>query len=121
VYILFIYISQGFNAKGRGYPDVAALGHNYPVFLGGKSYNVDGTSAASPVMAAMMALVNNERLLAGKKPLGLVTPLLYQLAVTNPEIFNDVVEGTNNCAAGGATKICCTNGFSAAKGTCIYL
>ena len=41
--------SAGFNIAGRGYPDVAALGHNYPVVLGGKVYQVDGTSAASPV------------------------------------------------------------------------
>ncbi len=111
--------SKGFNINGRGYPDVAALGHNYPVIINGKSYNVDGTSAAAPVVAAMMALINNERLLRGKTkaPLGFINPLLYSLAATHPDIFNDVTEGRNNCAAGSpTTKICCGSGFTANTG-----
>lgn len=110
--------SKGFNAKGRGYPDVAALGHNYPVCLGGNFYNVDGTSAASPVMASMIALVNNELLNAGKKPLGFVNPLIYSLAASNPSVFTDVTEGNNKCGAGSSQQkpVCCTNGFSAVAG-----
>jgi tripeptidyl-peptidase-1 len=111
------YPSKGFNADGRGYPDVAALGHAYPVSLGGNFYQLDGTSASSPVVAGMLALINNERLLNGKKPLGFVNPLIYQLAASNPEVFNDVTEGENKCCAGTRySGICCDNGFKATGG-----
>ena len=64
-------------------------------------------------MAAMIALVNNARSLAGKPPLGFVTPLIYSLAKSNPEVFNNVVGGTNNCCAGSDDKVCCKHGFEA--------
>jgi subtilase family serine protease len=110
------YPSKGFNIKGRGYPDVAGLGHNYPVAIAGNFYNVDGTSASSPLVAAMIGLVNNERLNAGKAPLGFVNPLVYSLAQSHPEIFTDVTVGTNNCAASSSPQVCCTYGFTAAQG-----
>jgi tripeptidyl-peptidase-1 len=111
------YPSQGFNAAGRGYPDVAALGHAYPVSLGGNFYQLDGTSASSPVVAGMLALINNERLLNGKKPLGFVNPLVYSIAAEHADAFNDVVEGENKCCAGSAFQgICCDEGFAATKG-----
>ena len=49
------YPSKGFNAAGRGYPDVAALGHGYPVSLGGNFYKLDGTSASSPGAITLIA------------------------------------------------------------------
>ena len=35
---------------GRAYPDIAALGHNYYVELGGSPNAVDGTSCSTPVI-----------------------------------------------------------------------
>ena len=43
----------GYNAGGRGYPDVSLLGVNYEVFIGGNKTLVFGTSASTPVFAAM--------------------------------------------------------------------
>merc|ERR1711967_86735 len=41
----------GFNAAGRGYPDVAMAGFNYEVVIAGNTYQVSGTSASAPVVA----------------------------------------------------------------------
>lgn len=71
--------SAGFNANGRGYPDVAALGHNYQVIINGNQYSVDGTSAAAPVTAAMFALINDARLANGQSSLGFLNTELYNM------------------------------------------
>ena len=54
----------GYNKYGRGYPDLSALGASYLIVVGGKWYVVAGTSASSPVVAAMVSLVNSARLAA---------------------------------------------------------
>ena len=59
-------LGPGFNAKGRGYPDVALIGHLYPIINGGEINIKDGTSASTPVMAAIIGLVNSRRLAANK-------------------------------------------------------
>merc|ERR1711907_467573 len=64
--------SSYYNSTGRGYPDVAALGGQktpYCVATGGRFTGVAGTSASCPVVAGVFALLNNERLTAGKSPL----------------------------------------------------
>ncbi|KAL7945380.1 peptidase S8/S53 domain-containing protein [Trichoderma barbatum] len=93
-----------FNRGGRGFPDVSAVGHRVvctrfdSVFLGG------GTSAAAPIVAAMLTRINEERLKAGMPTLGFVTPALY----ANPSVFNDITVGSSSG--------CSTTGFAAAKG-----
>ena len=50
-----------FNANGRGYPDISALAHSYLVDFTASSYeylNVDGTSASTPVIAALVGRIN---------------------------------------------------------------
>lgn len=99
--------SSYYNASGRGYPDVAALGGQktpYCVATGGGFEGVAGTSASCPVVAGVFALLNNERLTAGKSPLGFLNPFIYQ----NAAAFNDVTSGTNNAGFGA--------GFTAIKG-----
>jgi tripeptidyl-peptidase-1 len=103
---------SGYNAQGRGYPDVAMLGHNYAVVIGGKTQILSGTSASSPVVAGMVALVNANRLAAGKSSLGFLNPAIYQ----NGGIFNDITSGENNCAAGSPPDVCCDEGFYASSG-----
>jgi tripeptidyl-peptidase-1 len=99
--------SSFYNASGRGYPDVAALGGQktpYCIASGGRFTGVAGTSASSPVVAGVFALLNNERLAAGKPPLGFLNPFIYQ----NAAAFNDVTSGKNNAGEG--------EGFTAIKG-----
>jgi tripeptidyl-peptidase-1 len=106
-----------FNAQGRGYPDVAALGHNYQVVIGGKTYIESGTSASSPVFAAMVTLVNGMRFTAGKGPIGFLNPNLYSLGGQSSSVFNDITVGENNCCAGNpGSQVCCQYGFNATTG-----
>ncbi len=103
-----------FTRGGRGYPDVSALGHNYEIMINGKVFPVSGTSASSPVFAAFITLVNDERLARGKPPVGFLNPSLYKLA--NSGVFRgmavDSVHNKNNCSAGHPPNVtCCPNGF----------
>ncbi|KAF1777160.1 Sedolisin domain [Phytophthora cactorum] len=102
-----------FNASGRAYPDVAALGAGFLVYMNGRLTSVSGTSASTPVFGAMVTLWNDMRLNAGKSPLGFINPLLYYLAETNPSAFNDVVIGNNGAPRGNTP---CDDSFSAAAG-----
>ncbi len=57
---------------------------------GGLSFS-GGTSAAAPVVAGILALLNDARLRAGKSTLGFVNPLLYALG--SPAL-NDITGGS---------------------------
>jgi hypothetical protein len=103
-----------YNATGRAYPDVSALGHNYPILAAGQWVAVDGTSCSSPVFASVIALANSARLAAGKKTLGFVAPAIYQIAASTPDAFNDITSGDNKCTEGGCNAKC--TGFGAVKG-----
>lgn len=106
----------GYNKGGRGYPDLAMLGHNYEVEIGGNLIAVSGTSASAPVTAAFFSLVNAKRLEAGKAPVGFINPTLYSNGV-GTDVCNDVTSGENNCCAGQPGQyICCDFGFYAASG-----
>ncbi len=59
---------------------------------------VGGTSAGAPQWAAIVALANQVRMSQAKGPLGLVSPLLYDLAKDKRAYardFNDVTTGSN--------------------------
>lgn len=66
-----------FNASGRAIPDISAVGQGFAIQWGGRASTVAGTSASTPVFAAMVALVNDARLKAGKGPVGWLNPILY--------------------------------------------
>jgi len=102
---------EGYATTGRGYPDVAMAGLNYEVVIGGNTYQVSGTSASAPVVAGFVSLVNAARLAAGKPALGFLNTAIYQHGTEI--VTNDVTSGFNNCAA---SKVCCDQGFYAAKG-----
>lgn len=80
------------NFTGRGFPDVAAhsLTPWYEVVYGGELSASGGTSAASPVMASVLALLNDARFRAGKPSLGFVNPLLYGWGFSS---MNDITMG----------------------------
>ncbi|KAN0134254.1 Peptidase S8/S53 domain containing protein [Lactarius tabidus] len=94
-----------FNPNGRAVPDVAAQAVFFRIFLGGQAAQIGGTSAASPSFAALVALLNDARIAAGKSALGFLNPLIYKL---NGNGFNDVTSGN---APG-----CGTPGFNATVG-----
>jgi tripeptidyl-peptidase-1 len=51
-----------------------------------------GASMAAPVVASIFTLINEERLAAGKSPVGFVNPPLY----ANPQMFNDITIGNQS-------------------------
>jgi tripeptidyl-peptidase-1 len=105
-----------FNATGRATPDVSALGDiEFQVYQGGSITIVGGTSASSPTFAAVITLLNDLRLTAGKSSLGYLNTWIYQTFAANPTAFFDVTVG-NNAPEG---KCCGTgdlNGFDCSKG-----
>jgi tripeptidyl-peptidase-1 len=100
--------------KGRGSPDIAALGHNYVVALGGGYSLLSGTSASTPVIAGMITLINDYRMQRGKSSLGFLNIALYK---ADASIWNDITEGDSFCTATHTPgQGCCPQGFYASKG-----
>jgi tripeptidyl-peptidase-1 len=99
------YKADMFNASGRAYPDIAAQSVNYGIVWNGTLRNLDGTSASTPAVAAILALVNDALIASGKPVLGFMNPWLYKGGF---EAFTDILSGSS---AG-----CGTPGFPAAKG-----
>jgi hypothetical protein len=65
------------------------LGYGRAYYNGG-NYLVRGTSVSAPMFASVIALLNDERISAGKQPLpGWINPTLYSV----PSAFNDVTLG----------------------------
>ncbi|KAJ7733665.1 family S53 protease [Mycena metata] len=85
-------------SNGRGFPDIALQAENL--------WLVNGTSAASPIFASMVALLNDRLIAAGKPVLGFLNPFLYSTA--GRAAFTDITSGNN--------PGCNTNGFSASPG-----
>jgi len=85
------------NSKGRGYPDISAIGLNYFVIWSQQIVPIGGTSSSGPVIGGILSLLNDIRLRKGLPTLGLVNPTLYSLAekTQNGAYFNDVSVGTN--------------------------
>merc|ERR1719440_1199447 len=99
--------------SGRGYPDVAALGGTktpYCVATSGRFSGQSGTSASSPVVAGIFALLNGLRASSSQRPLGFLNPFIYQ----NPDAFQDVTSGKNT--GGGGYGFKAIKGWDAATG-----
>ncbi|KAI9661283.1 MAG: hypothetical protein M1821_009610 [Bathelium mastoideum] len=102
-----------FNASGRGFPDVSAAGKHFATFLQGQfAGTVDGTSAATPIFASVINRINEERLAAGKSPVGFVNPALY----ANPGMLNDVTTGNNLACANNTVGFTATTGWDPVTG-----
>lgn len=76
--------------KGRGVPDLAGVADpesGYNIYLHGKSEVIGGTSAVAPLVAGLIARINQ---LKGK-PVGFIQPKIYQAAAA----FRDITSGNN--------------------------
>src|SRR5208282_5376627 len=82
----------------RNLPDVALTADNiFIVADNGTQEPVGGTSAATPLWAAFMALVNEQSFISGKRPLGFLNPLVYGIG-KGPlygSTFHDITTGNN--------------------------
>ena len=86
----------------RDVPDIslaASADHDgYLVYSGGQLEVVGGTSAPVPAFAGVAALLNGYLLSTGAQTaagLGNINPILYRLAQTSTNVFNDITSGNN--------------------------
>lgn len=95
---------------GRGIPDVAALAAGNPGFrivIDGIQQAKGGTSAATPLWAALIALANAKR----GSPVGFVNPCFY----SNPHLCQPILSGDNaGYEANGEWNAC--TGFGVPNG-----
>ncbi|RLV84251.1 hypothetical protein DV515_00016306 [Chloebia gouldiae] len=98
--------SSYYNSSGRAYPDLAALSDNYWVVTNRIPLPwVSGTSASTPVVAGMVALINDRRLQRGLAPLGFLNPALYQLQKQGlGDAFYDVIQGCHLSCLDGTVQ-----------------
>jgi len=115
------------NFQSRAFPDLSANGANYVVSVDGAFSFIYGTSASSPVVGAILTMVNDARLAKNKSSIGFINPTVgpcyfsvFRLLLTQSifsfqiyssgflKSFNDVTNGTN--------PGCGTVGFNATKG-----
>ncbi|KAI0120716.1 peptidase S8/S53 domain-containing protein [Xylariales sp. AK1849] len=91
-----------YNRAGRGFPDISANGANFRAFVNGTDYYNYGTSLASPLWAAVITLINQERQAVGKGTVGFINPVLY----ANPSTLTDIKNGSNaNCGSSGFSAV----------------
>lgn len=108
-----------YNRNGRAYPDIAAVGDNGVVVVGGKLGLSGGTSMSAPIIAAIFNRINEERLNLGKGPIGFANPALYQAYDKGVPLYTDVTKGDQRLggAYGSRYPSACGNiGFSAVAG-----
>lgn len=99
-------IARSVNTAGRAYPDVSAQGAQYSVVVDGQVQSISTTSASSTTFAAVIALLNDRLLNAGKRPLGFLNPLLYSKGLP---ALNDIISGGSSTSNG-------ESGFAAMSG-----
>jgi len=97
-----------FNPQGRAYPDVSALSTRFLIQANRHPVIESGTSAATPVFAAVVSLLNDARMSANQSRLGFMNPMLYKHVGIVPNTFNDIKAGTSSG--------CGTPGFAASPG-----
>uniref|UniRef100_A0A8C8SG18 Tripeptidyl-peptidase 1 n=1 Tax=Pelusios castaneus TaxID=367368 RepID=A0A8C8SG18_9SAUR len=87
--------SSYYNSTGRAYPDLSALSDNYWVVTNRIPLPwVSGTSASTPVVGGIVALINDRRLQKSLPPLGFLNPVLYKLlAKGSTAALYDVTHG----------------------------
>ena len=101
----------------RVVPDFALLADiepGWPVMLNGQIQSIGGTSGSTPFAAATVALLSARERLAGRPRVGFINPWFYELYKQHPELFYDVVSGSNDVNRVG----CCTatKGFDEVSG-----
>jgi len=106
--------SSYWNMAGRGYPDVAAVGHNGLITVSGELGPVGGTSMSTPIFSGIVSLLNTIVFTKTGSSLGFLNPLLYQMAAASPMTFVDVTIGDNICTEDGCSPGC--QGYYATKG-----
>lgn len=82
-----------YNGSMRATPDISAIGTSFQTIIALQVSSLDGTSASTPVMASMIALINEQRVKAGKEVLGWLNEKLYSKAVQ--DALKDITGGVS--------------------------
>ncbi|PNY21226.1 Uncharacterized protein TCAP_07270 [Tolypocladium capitatum] len=104
---------QGYyNPAMRAIPDISAVGTQFMTIVNGQPMMLDGTSASTPVFAALIALVNDARLRQGKMVLGWLNRTLYSPKVQS--VLRDITSGQSmSCVFSDGSQ---PGGWPATKG-----
>jgi len=90
--------ANGGSTVFRNIPDVALTADNiWVIYGGGATGAYGGTSCATPLWAAYMALANQQAVAAGKPTVGFINPQVYSLAQgpNYNSLFHDIRTGNN--------------------------
>ena len=110
--------ANGGSTTWRNYPDVAMVAANIEIFYNGGTTGWFGTSAAAPLWAGFMALVNQRiKIIDAAAPTaGFLNPTLYDIGLTRGSdndlyqiCFNDIADNVSNADGFGP-------GFNAVAG-----
>lgn len=91
--------------KGRGVPDIsgdADPATGYQILVDGRSVVFGGTSAVSPLWAALIALMNQQL----RRPVGFLNSALYAASVKR--VLRDITSGDNGAYKAGPAWDACT-------------
>jgi len=92
---------------------VSAVGQNGAIiYIGQNNVLGDGSSMATPIVAAIFTRINDERIAAGKSTVGFVNPTLY----ANPQMFNDITVGDQSSYGCGTKGFSCVPGWDPVTG-----
>ena len=118
-------VAQSIGRGLRQVPDIAAAGDpltGFHIFFGGRDGQIGGTSAATPLWAATIALINQDLKKKGLRDVGFANPALYwmgeNLDKLTPKPFHDVTAG-NNLAYNAAPGWDFTTGWGSMDGAAL--
>ena len=109
--------NQG-STRQRNLPDVAMTADNiWVVWDIGKKGAFGGTSAATPLWAGFMALVNQEAVANGHSAVGTLNPAIYSIGKgsTYTSVFHDITKG-NNTNSSSPTRFFAAAGYDLCTG-----
>jgi uncharacterized protein (TIGR03437 family) len=111
------------NDHARDLPDIsmaASWSHDgYRIYYNSTNFINGGTSAATPALAGVMALLNQYQVANGLQAtsgMGNINPELYRLAQSYPAAFHDITSGNNIVPCVQSSPNCLTGSFGYTAG-----
>jgi tripeptidyl-peptidase-1 len=87
------FLQPYYNCSMRALPDISAVGTQFLTIVASRIVRLEGTSASTPLLASMIALINDARVRKGKAALGWINEILYRQKVQ--ATLQDVTEGSS--------------------------
>ena len=88
----YLICSENFNSTNNTFSPTCVSPFGFRDSAGGNLAAVGGTSVGPPVMAGIVALINES---LNKSGIGNINPVLYPLATHSPTAFHDITTGNN--------------------------